>query len=143
MLVLWLSLFDTGLMITIVTLLVLYLIVLIKLKPSTQSKEILKTNLPKKNIPKKLSTERRSNPQIYDEPQEESVEKAEPPEVTESVERPEPTPPIPIKTEISKENRNSGCPYYFGYLGEHPRNTPIPNECLTCTKIMECLLRAE
>jgi len=35
------------------------------------------------------------------------------------------------------------CPHYFGYLGEHPKNTPIPNECLTCTKIMECLSKVE
>lgn len=137
-----LSLFDTGLMITIVALLVLYLIVLIKLKPQNEGKEILKTNLSKKNIPERFSTERRSNPQIYNESHEQSVERVEPTKGTESVERPEPAPP-PIKTEISKETRNSGCPYHFGYLRDQPKNTPIPNECLTCTKIMECLLGAE
>ena len=30
------------------------------------------------------------------------------------------------------------CPHYFGYLGEHPKNTPIPQECGSCTKIVEC-----
>ena len=134
-----LSLFDTGLMITIVTILVLYLIVLIKLKPSNEGKELLEAKLSKKNIPGALSTERRSNPQTYNKPQEKSVEKAEPIKVTESVEGPEPAPP-PIRNESSKETPNSGCPYHFGYLGEHPKNTPIPNECLTCVKIMECLL---
>ena len=142
MLLLGLSLFDTGLMITIITLLVLYLIVLIKLKPSSKGKEILETKLSKKNIPEELSTEGRNNPSIYDEPQEESVEKVESPEETEFVERSE-LAPQPIKTEISKETRNSGCSYHFGYLREHPKNTPIPNECLTCTKIMECLMRTE
>jgi len=30
------------------------------------------------------------------------------------------------------------CPNYLGYLREIPKNTRIPNECLTCTKMMEC-----
>jgi hypothetical protein len=30
------------------------------------------------------------------------------------------------------------CPNYLGYLKEIPKNTRIPNECLTCTKMMEC-----
>jgi hypothetical protein len=30
------------------------------------------------------------------------------------------------------------CPHYLGYLREIPKNTRIPNECLTCTKMMEC-----
>jgi len=142
MLVSGLSLFDTGLMITILTLLVLYLIVLIKLKPSSEGKGILKANLSRKTILEEPLSELQSNPQIYDEFQEESVETVEPTEEIESVEMPEPAPP-PIKTEISKETRNSGCPYHFGFLRDHPKNTPIPNECLTCTKIMECLLRVE
>lgn len=142
MLLLGLPLFDVGLMITIVTLLVLYLIVLIKLKPSSEGKEILKTSLSKENISEKVSTERQGSFQIFNEFQEESVEKAEPTEMTEFVERTEPVPP-PVNTEISKETRNSGCPYRFGYLREHPKNTPIPNECLTCVKIMECLLGVE
>jgi len=140
-----LSLFDTGLMITVVALLVLYLIVLIKLKPSSKVKEILETNSLKKKIPENPSNERRSSPRIYNEPQEEWGEMVEPTEETgetESLERPEPALP-PIKTEISKETPNSGCPHHFGYLREHPKNTPIPNECLTCTKIMECLMRVE
>jgi outer membrane biosynthesis protein TonB len=143
MLVSGLSLFDTGLMITIITLLILYLIVLIKLKPSGEGKGILKANLSKKTIhSERPPTELSSNPQTYNEPQEESVETAEFTEETESVETPELAPP-PIKTEISKETRNSGCPHHFGYLRDHPKNTPIPNECLTCTSIMECLLGVE
>jgi hypothetical protein len=137
-----LSLFDTGLVIMIIAILVLYLIVLIKLKPSNEGKEILEKNLSNNNISKGFSTERRSNPQTYNEPQKESVEKAELTRGTEPVKRPEPASP-PNKTGFLKETRKSGCPHHFRYLGEHPKNTPIPNECLTCVKIMECLEGAE
>ncbi|MFQ5999213.1 MAG: hypothetical protein ACE5J6_00410 [Candidatus Bathyarchaeia archaeon] len=112
-----LSLFDVGLMlimlIIIVVLVVLYLIVLVKLEPST---------------------EERSNHISPNESQEEPVE------------RPELVSPVHVKTEkteTSQEARSSGCPHHFGYLKEYPKNTPIPNECFTCTKIMECLLGAE
>jgi len=140
-----LSLFDTGLMITIVTLLVLYLVVLIKLKPSSKAKETLETSLSKKKILESPPTEGRNNSQIFSDLQEEPVEKvelSEGAEETESFERPEPA-PSRATTEFSKGTRNSECPHHFGYLREHPKNTPIPNECLTCTKIMECLLRSE
>lgn len=30
------------------------------------------------------------------------------------------------------------CPHYLGYLGEFPKNTPIPQECRSCPKIVEC-----
>ncbi len=40
-----------------------------------------------------------------------------------------------------KEPGPPGCSYYFGYLGELPKNTPIPDECLGCLKIMECLIK--
>jgi len=128
------SLFNTGLTITIVVLLVLYLIVLIKLKPPTEGSRIPKTDLSKQGGSEGSSTEGRSKLRVYNETREGSVE------------RPEPLSPLPIeaeKTEFPEETRNSGCPHYFGYLREHPKNTPIPNECLTCVKIMECLSKGE
>jgi len=46
------------------------------------------------------------------------------------------------KNEISEDAKPPGCSRYVGYLTkEHPRRTPIPNECITCIKIDECLLR--
>jgi hypothetical protein len=30
------------------------------------------------------------------------------------------------------------CKHRFGYLRTLPRNAPIPNECLSCDKIIEC-----
>jgi len=135
-----LSLFDTGLLIVIVVLMVLYLIVLVKLKPSTGGEKTLKTNSLKRNIKKVFSIQRGNKPETQYE------NRQEPAEEVETVERPEPksAPPSKVeKTEFRQNSQPSGCPHHFGYLREHPKNTPIPNECLTCTKIVECLVVAE
>ena len=129
-----LSPFGVGLMLMIIVLVVLYLIVLIKLKPSTEGERIPNPDLSKQNVKKNHSTKRESNPILPNESREESIE------------RPELVSPHYIKTEkteTSQEARPPGCPYHFGYLREHPKNTPVPNECLTCTKIMECLSGGE
>jgi len=135
-----LSLFDTALLITIVVLVLLYLIVLIKLKPPTGEEKTPKTKSLKQNTRKVSSIEERNNPITHNENLEEYTEKVE------AVERPQSVTASSIetkKTESSGNTHPSGCPYNFGYLKEHPRNTPIPNECLTCTKIMECLVGVE
>jgi len=135
-----LSLFDTALLITIIVFMLLYLVVLIKLKPSTEGEKTPKKEPLKQNIRKAFSTEQRNNPVIYYETQEEPVERVE------AIEKPKPASKVPVdtgKTEFSEATRPSGCPHYFGYLKQHPKNTPIPNECLTCTKIMECLVGVE
>jgi DNA-directed RNA polymerase subunit RPC12/RpoP len=31
------------------------------------------------------------------------------------------------------------CAHYLGYLKQRPKNTPIPEECLTCAKMIECM----
>jgi DNA-directed RNA polymerase subunit RPC12/RpoP len=31
------------------------------------------------------------------------------------------------------------CSHFLGYLKKRPRNTPIPDDCLTCEKMIECL----
>jgi len=32
----------------------------------------------------------------------------------------------------------SKCPYHFGYLASLPKNTPIPQECLSCKRV-DCI----
>ena len=32
------------------------------------------------------------------------------------------------------------CPYHFGYLKEKGKDSPIPEECLVCPKMLECML---
>jgi len=116
-----LSLFGTGLMITVAVLVILYLVVLIRLNPSAEGDR----------IPREPLTERRVKPAMHDEVEEETVE---------PIEGQETVPPVPVETEKTGVR---DCPHHFGYLGGHPKNTPIPNECLTCIKIMECLSKVE
>lgn len=33
-----------------------------------------------------------------------------------------------------------GCPQFLGYLKGRPRDTPIPDECLTCSEAVKCML---
>jgi len=45
------------------------------------------------------------------------------------------------KKEKEKEKaKEIKCPYHFGYLKEKDKNLPIPEECLTCPKMLECML---
>ncbi|MBN1244266.1 hypothetical protein JXA31_01580 [Candidatus Bathyarchaeota archaeon] len=32
-----------------------------------------------------------------------------------------------------------GCTHNLGYLKQRAKNTPIPEECLTCSKMIECM----
>ena len=35
--------------------------------------------------------------------------------------------------------RRSNCPHHFGYLASRPKNAPIPQECLFCTRT-DCIV---
>ncbi len=37
------------------------------------------------------------------------------------------------------EEMPSGCLHFFGYLRDMPKNTLIPDDCLGCSKIVECM----
>jgi hypothetical protein len=47
-------------------------------------------------------------------------------------------------SEESNEDQKSpeqfDCPHYVGYLKKRPKNSPIPEDCLTCEKMIQCLL---
>jgi hypothetical protein len=51
------------------------------------------------------------------------------------------TPAIPSQT-ITSTRASPECAHHFGYLRTLPRNTPIPDECFGCTKIMECFMQS-
>ncbi len=34
---------------------------------------------------------------------------------------------------------SSACKHEFGFLGRQPRGTPFPDECFTCTKMIDCM----
>jgi len=39
---------------------------------------------------------------------------------------------------LEKEKAGSGCSHDFGYLGTLPSFESVPEECLTCQKMLEC-----
>ena len=41
---------------------------------------------------------------------------------------------------VKKESGSSVCPETFGYLANRPKNVPIPQGCLTCPKMVDCML---
>ena len=42
-----------------------------------------------------------------------------------------------------KGERAAGCSHSFGYLANRPPDDPIPQECLVCPKIVDCMLKVE
>ncbi len=42
------------------------------------------------------------------------------------------------ENETAKPGDASACPYYLGYLKKRQKNSPIPENCFTCTKMIEC-----
>lgn len=39
-----------------------------------------------------------------------------------------------------EEKEKAGCPYFFGYLNQKDKNEPIPQKCIGCEKVLECML---
>jgi hypothetical protein len=46
---------------------------------------------------------------------------------------------ITVHKAKESESKDAGCEHFLGYLKKRPKNTPIPDECLTCSKMIECL----
>ncbi|TRO48199.1 hypothetical protein E2P60_01455 [Candidatus Bathyarchaeota archaeon] len=46
--------------------------------------------------------------------------------------------PAALKFESSK-GEAGGCVHHLGYLKNRPKNTPMPEECLTCSKMIDCM----
>ena len=155
------SIVDILLMAGVFILLVLYVVLLIHLKPSLKFKKSLEehsaSDTPTQiqdGRPSTTSANRNPMPiQINENPE-------EPPTQTEPLGESNVEIHIPQKeysapsgdaskirerllsrAETPKRDRPPGCSYYFGFLGELPKNTSIPDECLGCLKIMECLTK--
>lgn len=53
---------------------------------------------------------------------------------------------VPIKKSVesqSVENPSNvvGCRYHFGYLGERTQKDQIPDDCIVCMNIVDCMLK--
>ncbi|MDW8040172.1 MAG: hypothetical protein RMJ03_01945 [Nitrososphaerota archaeon] len=46
-----------------------------------------------------------------------------------------------VETHKSEKNQEieGKCPHFFGFLKKRHKNMPIPDECLTCNRMIECL----
>jgi hypothetical protein len=46
----------------------------------------------------------------------------------------------PAETESDKQEKNhTKCRHHFGYLAKLCRNKPIPEECLLCSRVVDCI----
>jgi hypothetical protein len=46
----------------------------------------------------------------------------------------------PAEIESDKQEKNhTRCPHHFGYLAELCKNKPIPEECLLCSRVVDCI----
>jgi len=52
----------------------------------------------------------------------------------------EPTIKQPIMGLVKEEIYFSGCLHHFGYLASHPKGVPIPEECIICQKLGDCMV---
>jgi hypothetical protein len=39
-----------------------------------------------------------------------------------------------------EEERKMDCQYWLGYLSQKARGVPVPEDCIECEKVLECLL---
>ena len=46
----------------------------------------------------------------------------------------------PVKAVKTSKTGPQNCRHYLGYLKERAKNTPIPDECLTCPEVTKCML---
>ena len=48
----------------------------------------------------------------------------------------------PERLETATEDNVKGprnCVHFLGYLKERPKDTPVPEECLTCSNMIDCM----
>jgi len=151
--------------VAVVALFILFITVLMKLNPSTETKErAIETEI-KVERPKPLQTSpivprtpppaKIEIPRVTEKPlvavsptiggsSTQTEPKPSVPTRIESREIPTPKPEktgAPPKTDFAPSRRD--CLHQFGYLRTLPKNAPIPDECFGCSKIVECLVNAK
>ena len=101
------------------------------------------------------TTKTPKTPIVYIENQRNIEHKQEVPKTSEKLEakktekeQPPTPPPIqtptshPMSVDMGLPKGSSECAHHFGYLRTLPKNTPIPDECFGCTRIMECFMQS-
>jgi len=87
----------------------------------------IKALVPTSNIVQKKKKEKIEEPQAEPSGKEEKAVKEEP----------------KTKPSAEKKEASSGCSHTFGYLAKRSPDIPIPQECLFCLKIVDCMLKTE
>jgi len=49
-------------------------------------------------------------------------------------------PPMQKNVQALEEKIFSRCLHHFGYLADRPKNTPIPQECILCQRLGDCMV---
>ena len=143
------SIFDLVTMVAVLVLAVLYVTILLKLKPSTENEDKHKKDLlAKKQEPppdglifvNSLKTKEKAkppqrtqtpiSPQKIRQPLTKTARPSAPPDKNQEAPKP---------MVVESRSSNSHCVHHFGYLRELPKNTPIPSECLGCPQVVECM----
>ncbi|NIW34614.1 hypothetical protein GWM83_03540 [Candidatus Bathyarchaeota archaeon] len=127
--VLGLSSLQTVFLISTLLLVVFHLILLFRIRRSNESAG---RDVPKGKTSKNQQTERSSSPEASSP--EEAVKTAESTQRTGATRGKNHAEVSSVSKPISKDE----CPYHFGYMKKHPKDAPIPVECLTCNRIIDC-----
>jgi hypothetical protein len=45
-----------------------------------------------------------------------------------------------MESDAPAPEANTKCQHFFGYLNKRPKENPFPEECLTCVRMVDCLL---
>jgi len=147
----------TILKVAIAIILVFYVTLLVKLKPSREIKPPLDRYVETVRTP----TVEQKKPEKPTTPLETRKTANEEPVLTSKTEKLQEEPPKGIQTKAHAETEENqtketdkqakrafflfgerefeGCPHRFEYLRNLPKNSPIPDECFGCPKILECL----
>lgn len=151
-----LSTMNILLVATVVALFVVFVLVLMKLNPSTETKEYrekekpvqMPNPLPQTLPPPKPLEVRTSigkppmqtNPPVRITPVETQARQEPPTPVRSGIRetpKQEKAAPPP-RAELTPTRKD--CLHHYGYLHSVPKNTPIPDECFGCPKIVDCLV---
>lgn len=121
--------FLAALMVVFI-IIILFYVVVSRLEPQAK--------LASAEPPEKPETE--SAEALEEAPETSDIAPFEPPLETGPVEPPE----VPEAASAEAEGETgppgpSGCPYHLGYLKKRPKDAIIPDECLGCPRILECL----
>jgi len=157
-----LSAINVLLIVAVVALFIAFITVLMKLNPSTEKKQNLKTEIKIERqkllkaspiTPQNPPTAKIDVPKVTEKPlvavssttggtsvQVKSETQAPTRSESREILKPEKTVAL-AKTEPASSKKD--CLHEFGYLRTLPKNTPIPDECFGCSKIVECLVKAK